>query len=74
MSRSSDGGRFVGADADDARRQAGERAAGDESGLGAARRRGVDDDVGRIDLLQQLGDRLNERRGAERRRGAEGMT
>ena len=65
-------GGFVGADADDARRNAGERAPGDEPGLRAAGRRGVNDDVGRRDLFEQLVDRVHEGGGAERRRRAEG--
>ena len=60
---------FVRADADDARRQAEERAAGDQARLRAAGRRGEDDDVGRRPPVGDLGDaaRETERAGGRRR-------
>ena len=63
--------RLVGADAEDPRPDARQRAAGDEPGLCPPGRGRMDDDVGWRDLLEELGHGVRKRGGAERRRGAE---
>ena len=63
--------RLVGADADDPRPNARQRAAGDEPGLRAAGRGRVNDDVGRRDLIEELRQRrarTRPRRAASTRR------
>ena len=59
-------GGIVGADAQHASGQTVERAPGDQSGLGAARRSRVDDDVGDDALLDHLADGAGEPQLAER--------
>ena len=64
-------GRIVRADADDARLQPEQAAAGDEARLRAGGRGRVDDRVGRRHLPTQFGQRLHVAERAERRRRAD---